>query len=404
MRNSNYGSPRGFRGQNSGRSFGQYRPRRSGGQNRYQNRGKSLNPLMFVKKALDVIETPYVPKNSFSDFYLNETVNRNIITHGFDKPTAIQDQAILPIMEGRDLIGVANTGTGKTAAFLLPLITKVSKNRNQQVLIVTPTRELAAQIQEEFRLFSFGMGIYSTLCIGGTPINAQARQLSRRPSFVIGTPGRIKDLENRRILNLNYYTNVVLDEVDRMLDMGFINDIRHIISFLPGNRQSLFFSATVPNEIQTIAQSFLNNPITVSVKTGTTAQNVDQNIIRTNGKNKLEVLHNLLIKEEFRKVLIFGRTKWGVNNLEKSLIERGFKASSIHSNKSQGQRSRALGMLKSNQVQILIATDVASRGIDIEDVTHVINFDVPQTYDDYVHRIGRTGRAGKKGVALTFVD
>jgi len=359
---------------------------------------------MFVKKALDVIETPYEPKNSFSDFQLNETVNRNIISRGFDKPTAIQDQAILPVMEGRDLIGVANTGTGKTAAFLLPLITKVVRNRGQQVLIVTPTRELAAQIQDEFKLFSRETGIYSTLCIGGTPINAQSRQLSRRPSFVIGTPGRIKDLENRRILNLSYYTNVVLDEVDRMLDMGFINDIRHIISFLPQNRQSLFFSATVPSEIQTVAQSFLKNPVTVSVKTGTTAQNVDQNIIRTKGKNKLEVLHDLLIQDEFRKVLIFGRTKWGVNSLEKSLIQRGFKASSIHGNKSQGQRTRALGMLKSNHVQILIATDVASRGIDIENVTHVINFDVPGTYDDYVHRIGRTGRAGKKGIALTFVD
>ena len=403
MRNFNRGRSHGFRGGNK-RSFGRYRPNRSGGQNRYRNKGASLNPLMFVRKAVDVVETPYLPVNNFSDFPLNETVKKNVLARGFDKPTAIQDQAILPILQGKDLVGIANTGTGKTAAFLLPLITKVSKNRSQKVLIVAPTRELAAQIQDELKLFSLGMGIYSTLCIGGASLNNQARELSRQPNFVIGTPGRIKDLERRRILNLSRYENVVLDEVDRMLDMGFIRDIRHIISFLPKRRQSLFFSATIPEETKVIMQSFLVDPVTVSVKTGATPQNVDQDIIRTRGKDKLEILHQLLIKEEFRKVLVFGRTKWGVNKLEVSLVQRGFKAVAIHGNKSQGQRSRALRMLRNNEVQILLATDVASRGIDIEDVTHVINYDVPGTYNDYVHRIGRTGRVGKKGVALTFVD
>jgi len=372
--------------------------------NRHRNRGVFLNPLMFVKKAVNVVETPYVPVNSFSDFPLGETVKKNILARGFDKPTAIQDKAILPVLKGRDFVGIANTGTGKTAAFLLPLITKASKDRNQKVLIVTPTRELAAQIQDEFKLFSLGLGVFSVLCIGGASLNNQARGLSRQPSFVIGTPGRIKDLQNRRILNLGYYRNVVLDEVDRMLDMGFIHDIRHIISFLPKNRQSLFFSATIPKETKVVMQNFLTNPITVSVKTGVTPQNVDQDIIRTQGRNKLEILHQLLIKEEFRKVLVFGRTKWGVNKLETNLIRRGFRAVAIHGNKSQRQRLRALKMLKNNEVQILLATDVASRGIDIEDITHVINYDVPGTYNDYVHRIGRTGRAGKKGAALTFVD
>lgn len=402
MRNSKRGRSRGFRGKNN-RSFGRYRSR-SGGRGRYRNRGVSLNPLMFVRKAIDVVEIPYVPVNSFSDFPLNETVKKNVLARGYHKPTAIQDQAILPILEGRDLVGIANTGTGKTAAFLLPLITKVSKDRNQKVLIVAPTRELAVQIQDEFKLFSLGIGVFSTLCIGGASLNNQARELSRRPNFVIGTPGRIKDLERRRILNLGHYGNVVLDEVDRMLDMGFIRDVRHIISFLPKNRQSLFFSATIPKEVEGVMQSFLVDPVTVSVKTGATPQNVDQDIIRTRGRNKLEILHELLIKEEFRKVLVFGRTKRGVNKLEASLISRGFKAVAIHGNKSQGRRLRALKMLKNNEVQILLATDVASRGIDIEDVTHVINYDVPGTYDDYVHRIGRTGRMGKKGVALTFVD
>lgn len=403
MRNFKRGNSGGFRGQNN-RSFGQYRPRRFGGQGGFRNKGASLNPLMFVRKANGVEETPYVPVNSFSDFPLNETVKKNILARGYNKPTAIQDQSILPILEGRDLVGVANTGTGKTGAFLLPLITKISKDRNQKVLIITPTRELASQIQDEFKLFSAGMGIFSTLCIGGASLNTQTSQLSRRPNFVIGTPGRIKDLEKRRTLNLGSYTNVVLDEVDRMLDMGFVNDIRHIISFLSRNRQSLFFSATIPNETKVIMQSFLADPITVSVKTGETPQNVDQDIIRTGGKNKLEILHQLLIKEEFKKVLVFGRTKWGVSKLETSLIHRGFKAVAIHGNKRQGQRLRALRMLKNNEVQILLATDVASRGIDIKDITHVINYDVPGTYNDYVHRIGRTGREGKKGVALTFVD
>jgi len=383
MRNFKRGRSRGFRGRN--------------------NRS-TLNPLMFVRKAVDVVETPYVPVNSFSDFPLDKTVKKNVLARGFDKPTAIQDQAILPILKGRDLVGIANTGTGKTAAFLLPLITKVSRDRSQKVLIVAPTRELAVQIQDEFKLFSLGMRIFSTLCIGGASLNIQARELSRRPNFVIGTPGRIKDLEGRRILNLRHYGNVVLDEVDRMLDMGFIHDVRHIISFLPRSRQSLFFSATIPRETEVVMRNFLVDPVTVSVKTGATPQNVDQNIIRTRGKNKLEILHQLLIKEEFRKVLVFGRTKWGVNKLEANLTRRGFKAVAIHGNKSQRQRFRALEMLRNNEVQVLLATDVASRGLDIENVSHVINYDAPGTYNDYVHRIGRTGRVGKKGVALTFVD
>jgi len=403
MRNFQRGRSRGFRDQNN-RSFDRHRSNRSGGQGKYRNKSASLNPLMFVKKADEATEILDVPVGSFSDFALDETVKKNVLARGFDKPTPIQNQAILPILEGRDLVGVADTGTGKTAAFLLPLITKVSKDRNQKVLIVAPTRELAVQIQDEFKLFSWGTGIFSTLCIGGASLNVQARELSRRPSFVIGTSGRIKDLGGRRVLNLGHYENVVLDEVDRMLDMGFIHDIRHIISFLPKPRQSLFFSATIPKVTEVIMQSFLTDPVTVSIKTGPTPQNVDQDIIRTRGKNKLEILHQLLIKEEFRKVLVFGRTKWGVKKLEIGLNQRGFKTAAIHGNKSQGQRLRALNMLKNNEVQILLATDVASRGIDIDNVTHVINYDVPGSYDDYVHRIGRTGRMGKKGVALTFVD
>ena len=359
---------------------------------------------MFVKKAENVIETPYIPTNSFSSFGLDERVEKNVIARGFDKPTAIQDQAILPVLKGRDVVGVANTGTGKTAAFLLPLITKVIRDRNQRVLIVTPTRELTVQIRDEFKLFSMGTGVFSTLCIGGASVHRQVEGLRRNPSFVIGTPGRIKDLSNRNKLKLERYNNVVLDEVDRMLDMGFIKDVREIVSKLPRARQSLFFSATIPEKTRNLMDAFLTNPVSLSVTTGPTAKNVDQDIIRTNGKNKIEVLHDLLIQEGFDKVLVFGRTKWGIKKLEKILMDRGFKVAAIHGNKSQGQRLRALRQLQADEVQILLATDVASRGLDIEDITHVINYDVPGSYDDYVHRIGRTGRAGKKGVALTFVQ
>lgn len=404
MNNFDRGFSRGFQKQRH-RSSAQFRPNRFVSRRRFRSRKASLNPMAFVRKAANnAVEPPYVPKNSFSDFPLAEAVKKNVLARGFEKPTAIQDQAILPILAGRDLVGIANTGTGKTAAFLLPLITKVSKDRYQKVLIIAPTRELAVQIQDEFKLFSLKLGIFSTLCIGGASLNNQVCKLRSRPNFVIGTPGRIKDLIGRRILNLSQYENVVLDEVDRMLDMGFIHDVRQIISFLSSNRQSLFFSATLPKETRLVMRDFLTDPVIVSVKTSPTPLNVDQDIIRVRGQNKLEILQGLLEREEFKRVLVFGRTKWGINKLEISLTRRGFKAAAIHGNKSQSQRLRALKMLKTNEVQILLATDVASRGIDIEDITHVINYDAPDSYDDYIHRIGRTGRMGKKGTALTFVD
>lgn len=205
-------------------------------------------------------------------------------------------------------------------------------------------------------------------------------------------------------LNLANYNNIVLDEVDRMLDMGFIHDMKFIISHLPGHRQSLFFSATFPSQVVPIAQTLLNNPVTASVKSRETAQNIDQEVIKIQGRNKIDVLHNLLAEDGFDKVLVFGRTKWGIEKLSKTLQMRGFKASAIHGNKNQNQRQRALDQFKKQEIQVLLATDVASRGLDIDDVTHVINYDAPMSYEDYVHRIGRTGRADKKGKAITFVE
>ncbi|OGH10604.1 MAG: hypothetical protein A2857_06950 [Candidatus Levybacteria bacterium RIFCSPHIGHO2_01_FULL_36_15] len=367
---------------------------------------KKLDPNLFIRKAKEAnIQTEYVSSVQFAEYAIVDTLKRNIIDHGYSIPTAIQEKAIPQILAGRDIIGIANTGTGKTAAFLISLINKAYLDRSQRVLIVVPTRELAVQIGEEFQIFAKGMGLEVVTTIGGVSIRSQTYGLRHRPHFVIGTPGRLKDLIERRELNLSLFQNVVLDEVDRMVDIGFIKDIKYLISLLPKIRQSLFFSATVDGKTREILQSFVTNPVTVSVKQQDTAENIDQDIVRLTGNRpKIDVLHDLLIQPGFDKVLIFGRTKWGMEKLSKILVERGFRTAAIHGNKSQNQRQRVLQEFKNDRLQILIATDVASRGLDIENVTHVINYDAPESYDDYVHRIGRTGRAGKRGVALTFVE
>lgn len=361
-------------------------------------------PAMLIKKATPAEEKVYTPKHMFADFEISEQLKKNIIHKGYTSPTPIQDQVIPEILAGRDVIGLASTGTGKTAAFLLPLIDRVMKNPNQKVLVVTPTRELAVQIMEEGRLFSFATRVFFTICIGGVDIGRQVRDLRRNPQFVIGTPGRLKDLAERREIRLSEYKTIVLDEVDRMLDMGFVNEMRDLVSHLPSERHSLFFSATMSDKARVIAREFLHDPVTVQVATQKASENVDQDIVKLNGRNKVEVLHELLIRPEFEKVLLFGRTKHGMERLTMELERRGFAVASIHGNKSQSQRQRALNAFKSNQVQVLLATDVASRGLDIDRVTHVINYELPETYEDYIHRIGRTGRADKTGVALTFID
>jgi superfamily II DNA/RNA helicase len=263
---------------------------------------------------------------------------------------------------------------------------------------------LAIQIDEELAKFAFGLRIFSVCAVGGAPIFRQISNLRRSHNFVIGTPGRIKDLIERGYLRLNNFQTVVLDESDRMLDMGFINDMRFLMSAMPKNRQTLFFSATMSGDIKNVINEFLNNPVNISVKTGDTASGVDQDVVYVKNGVKLDLLHGLLIKPEFNKVLIFGRTKFGVERLSMLLSDRGFRAESIHGNKNHAQRQRALKLFKDSAIKILVATDVAARGLDIPDVSHVINYELPSTYDDYIHRIGRTGRAGKIGKALTFID
>ncbi|MDD5099013.1 MAG: DEAD/DEAH box helicase [Candidatus Colwellbacteria bacterium] len=359
----------------------------------------------FIKRASPAKPAGEVKiEHNFADFKVSPRLKENVLSKGYERPTLIQDRAIPEILNGSDLIGIANTGTGKTAAFLIPLIEKTIRNKEEKSLIVAPTRELAEQINIELKDFSKGMPIYSTVAVGGMNIRFQINSLRRGSSFVIGTPGRLNDLVKRKCLNMRDFSNVVLDEADRMLDMGFIADIRNIFSGLRQERQTIFFSATISKEVESLTSSFLKSPVMIRTKTGDTADNIDQDVIRFNRREeKMDILHNFLIKEEFKKVLIFGETKRGVQGIHQDLSSRGFKTASIHGDKTQNERRIALRLFKEEKVNILVATDVAARGIDVPDVSHVINYDLPHTYDDYVHRIGRTGRAEHKGTALTFV-
>ncbi len=390
FRNNRYGSSGSNSSSRSGRRNGQ----------------QYIDPAKFVNAATPIAEeVAYVPANQFDGFGFDNRVLASIKARNYGNPTPIQDQSIPHVLTGRDLIGLANTGTGKTAAFLLPILHKFLSGYNGQALIMVPTRELATQINDEFRAFAKGLPIYSAICVGGTNINPQIAALRRNPQIIIGTPGRLKDLMNQKYLHLGRAGILVLDEADRMLDMGFIKDIQFIIATLPQKRQSLCLSATMTPEIERLLQDILTDPITVSVRKRETSANINQDVIKAATKEeKITILEDLLRKDHFNKVLVFGATKFGVQRLADQLVKDGFKAEAIHGNKSQGQRQRALNSFKSNQVQILVATDVAARGLDIPMVSHVINFDQPNTYEEYVHRIGRTGRAGQAGHALTFVD
>jgi superfamily II DNA/RNA helicase len=349
----------------------------------------------------------YVPEHAFADFAVDERLKANIAAKGYVTPTPIQDQSIAHVLAGKDIVGIANTGTGKTAAFLIPLIDKVLKFRalgnDERVLIMVPTRELAIQIEEEFFGFAKGLSLSSVTCVGGASIVPQIRLLKRNPAFVIGTPGRLKDLMERRELTLATFGTVVLDEADRMLDMGFIDDMRFIMSTMRKERHTLFFSATMSRDIQALIGAFLKDPVSVSVKTRETSHTIDQDVVQVHHSQKFDKLVELLKEAGFDKVLVFGRTKHGVERLAKDLRSVGVKADSIHGNKTHSARQKALIAFKRGDARVLTATDVAARGLDISGVSHVINYDLPSTYEDYTHRIGRTGRAGAVGKALTFI-
>jgi len=375
------------------------------GRRSFRSAGKSdLNIDNFINKATArSVVADFQPQHQFTDFGLERALAETISQKGYTAPTPIQDQAIPLMMAGRDVVGLANTGTGKTAAFLLPLIHKINQNRNQRVLILSPTRELALQINQEFKSFTAKLGMHSVACVGGMNISSQIRELRYHHQFVIGTPGRILDLMQRGVLRLDDVKTIVLDEADCMLDMGFINDMRFVMSKMPANRQTLFFSATMSPAISKLINEFLTEPVTISVSQQAAPTNIEQDVVRLNGRNRVDVLHELLQGKDYTKVLVFGRTKYGVEKLSKTLIARGIKAESIHGNKNHGSRQRSLKQFKEGSVQVLVATDVAARGLDINNVSHVINYELPESREDYIHRIGRTGRGVSLGKALTFI-
>lgn len=371
--------------------------------------GTTIKVDQLINKVNDeafIKPTEHVIQHQFTDFQIDPRLKNNIKQKGYISPTPIQDQSIPVGLQGKDVIGIANTGTGKTAAFLIPIINKMLDNRSQKAIILAPTRELAVQINDELKEFAKGLTLNAVLCIGGSDIRRQAHMIKSPFSFIIGTPGRVIDLYERKLLHLDRFQNVVLDEADRMVDMGFINDMKLILGKLPKERQSFFYTATLDHKVEELIRQFMNNPVKVSVKMRDTSANIEQDIIRVpHDKNaKMKILIELLGQPGFDKVLVFGRTKFGVEKISRALVAAGVKSDSIHGDKSQNYRQRALQRFKKGEVKVLCATDVAARGLDINGVSHVINFDIPATYDDYVHRIGRTGRADRKGIALTFVS
>jgi ATP-dependent RNA helicase RhlE len=395
-----YNTRRASRGRSGYTSYSS-RPNRSSGKRTKEN----IHPSRFVKAARIVEAEAYTAIHSFDDFAVHEVIKSNIARKGFITPSPIQDQAIPIALKGHDIVGVANTGTGKTAAFAIPIINMLMNDAAANALIMAPTRELAEQIENDCRTLGKGAGFTGALLIGGTAYGPQLRDLRNNPRIVIGTPGRIKDHIERGTYNVSKVTIAVLDEVDRMLDMGFVNDMRAILGDIRTEHQSMFFSATLSPAVKTLINTFAKEPQTISVKTGDTAESVEQSVIAYRHKSeKLDKLHDALLHDSVQKVVIFDDTQRSVEKLGEDLMERGFKVDAIHGGKSQAQRQRALRRFKSSEVTVLVATDVAARGIDVADITHVINFSQPQSYDDYVHRIGRAGRAGRIGYAFTFVE
>jgi superfamily II DNA/RNA helicase len=395
-------------------SYTQYK--RSGGYGRNQHSSRPrqvqrgpkkeyINPARFIQSAKQISEAEYTPKHSFADFDIQPLLRSNLMNMGFSKLTPIQDQTIPVGLLGQDIVGIANTGTGKTAAFAVPILNRLMQERDTYALIMAPTRELAQQIEEQCRCIAKGSGLNGAVLIGGVAMGPQLRDLRNNPRIVIGTPGRIMDHATRNTLHLNQFNLVVLDEVDRMLDMGFIHDISQILRQTAAKKQSFYFSATIDPKVKTIIDSFAIDPIQVEVKTGDTSANVEQNVITYNGKeDKIAKLHQLLLQEKVVKTLVFDDTHRSVEKLSNELQSRGFETDAIHGGKSQSQRQKALKRFRDSNVKILVATDVAARGLDVVDITHVVNYSQPQSYGDYIHRIGRTGRAGRLGYAMTFVE
>lgn len=394
---------------NKGTSLNHNRNRMSNQRNQSNSAKKTtLNPDLLIQQAvISTVKTTAV-ETRFEDMNIQPGIKANIQKMGFVSPTEIQDKTFDKLIEGADLIGIANTGTGKTGAFLIPILENLLRNREHgfQSLIIVPTRELALQVYDEFQKLSQGLKLRAACYIGGTNIEKDIRSLNNKFDVIIGTPGRLLDLRNRGCLKLGQFEVLVLDEFDKMLDMGFIRDIRELINGMKQRKQTLLFSATKDPKQERIITEIVKDPFIVEIHSGDkSSKNVTQDIIKVQeGQDKYNLLLNLLNGKDFEKVILFTETKHLANRLSKKLNNSGIKSDQIHGNKSQNYRVNALEKFKNGGIRVLVATDVAARGIDVNNVSHVINYQVPKDFDTYIHRVGRTGRAGKTGMAYTFVD
>ncbi len=347
---------------------------------------------------------------SFTNLGLSEPLLKAIKEQGYDTPTPIQSQAIPTVIEGKDVLAAAQTGTGKTAGFTLPLLERLSQTHPKmgkkqiRVLVLTPTRELAAQVAESIKTYGKYVPYTSTVIFGGVGINPQLATIRKGVDIVIATPGRLLDIAGQKGIDFSALECLVLDEADRMLDMGFIHDIKKLMKMMPQKKQTLLFSATFSNDIKKLASGLLKDPVLVEVaRQNTTAEQISQVVHYVDKGRKRELLSQLIKTKDWKQVLVFTRTKHGANRLTKQLIEHGISAAAIHGNKSQGARTKALASFKANEIRVLVATDIAARGIDIDQLPHVVNYELPNVPEDYVHRIGRTGRAGMSGEAVSLV-
>ncbi|MBK6543900.1 MAG: DEAD/DEAH box helicase [Saprospiraceae bacterium] len=368
---------------------------------------KELDSSNFIKKAIPLEESKYEATRTIKDLPVDAAIITNLLKKGYEFPTEIQDRSIEAIQAGRDFLGLAKTGTGKTAAFLIPIVHALLDQKPAfQVLIISPTRELAMQIEQEYRSLTTGLKLFSTCLIGGTSVDKDIQRLKRPTHLIIGTPGRITDMVRQRSLDLSCFSVLVLDEFDRLLDMGFSNDIQKLVGGMKNRKQTILFSATEEKGQRQLIDRLLRNPVEVKLNIGNASgDHIEQEIIQIKqGETKMEVLLKMVRDTSFEKVLVFAETKQWVKKVCHNLRHAGIKADEIHGNKSQNYRIKALESFKNQKIQVLVATDVAARGLDIVDVSHVINFQQPKNLDSYIHRIGRTGRAGKSGKAYTFVN
>ncbi len=393
---------------NRSRSNKKYNNRNNRRSNRGGRKESTLNPQLFISKNVDFPEQVKKKRyegKKFLEYGLSNALENNLSRKGFIYSTEVQEQVIEKILQGTDVFAISQTGSGKTGAFLIPMVEKLLNDRNQKVLIIAPTRELAKQINDEAFTLIKGTHVYSNLIIGGENIGRQISNLQKNPQIVVGTPGRLKDLYQRKELDFSKFNNIVLDEVDRMLDMGFVNEMRLIYKLTADDKQSLFFSATSDKRVEKIINEMSENYEFIKLSTNSPTKSVVQDIVEyDDSRQKIDKLYVILSKETVTKTLVFVETKRYADRVGKELLRKGIRNGVIHGNKRQNQRRKTLESFRKSQINTLIATNVAARGIDIDDITHVINLDTPTSYDDYIHRIGRAGRNGNTGAAFTFVQ